>query len=650
MRIDLLEKKTDYIEKAKKRLNDEGVTFSDDCPYGTTPDEVINTLSQGSDPIIHAYNGAKDWLDKYMVGVARLICDNFDGDPEKATKFLVDNIEYLSSYIEWAKTAKPKIENEKERIKFDQDFMETMTMEDVKAKLQEVSDELDAESEEMLAGLDLGGSDYEVIPIESYDQLHSLFGGDATGGYEYNGDINHGSAGWCHTNGENTYDHWVDGGKYRFFILAKKGWEDIPYNEQTSRQEQGADEYGNSLMALCVNKYGDLRRSGGTPSMCCTLRCNHQGGGNLGRPTDAKYQTWAEIAKVTNMDIESIVKSYCEERKDITASYNIVDGILKGFGERYDEDEAPTKLDIPEGVISIADRAFSRCGYIEIVKLPSSCLAIGAEAFSMCTSLKSIDFGSVETIGARAFQNCESLTDIKFPESVIDVGAYTFRQCLSLSKVSLGNLTTIPQGMFEKCASLESVVLPTTLTEIEDDAFDSCALTSIVIPEGVVEIGDDVFSDCENLKSVTLPSTLEELGAGCFDECASLESISFPDGLEVIEESVCADCKSLTSVHIPNSVVEIGKLAFTECYALESIVIPDSVEAIKKNAFARCRALAYVTLPEGIDVDSTAFDRTPYAEFPQAVQETEKPVKKEAKTAKKGQYSMLHEMLKGINK
>jgi hypothetical protein len=85
--------------------------------------------------------------------------------------------------------------------------------------------------------------DYELIPIYSYDELHDKFGGDKTG---YKGESE-----WCHTNGKHTYDSnaWTSGGKNMFFVLAKKGWENIKPN----KFDNAYDEYGTSLIAILVD-------------------------------------------------------------------------------------------------------------------------------------------------------------------------------------------------------------------------------------------------------------------------------------------------------------------------------------------------------------------------------------------------------------
>jgi len=62
-------------------------------------------------------------------------------------------------------------------------------------------------SDEVEAGQN--GSEYEVVPIESWQQMNSLYGGKT--GYL-------GEGGWCHTEGEGTWDSWTRSGK-KFFVI-----------------------------------------------------------------------------------------------------------------------------------------------------------------------------------------------------------------------------------------------------------------------------------------------------------------------------------------------------------------------------------------------------------------------------------------------
>ena len=97
-----------------------------------------------------------------------------------------------------------------------------------------------------------------------------------------------------------------------------------------------------------------------------------------------------------------------------------------------------TVFEVPEGILSIEDRAFSCCSSLQSVSLPNSLRSIGVGVFEFCGALKSVSIPeTVTTIGDRAFFQCSGL------ESVVVEGAST----------------TIGEGAFDGCTSLESVVV-----------------------------------------------------------------------------------------------------------------------------------------------------------------------------------------------
>ena len=79
------------------------------------------------------------------------------------------------------------------------------------------------------------------------------------------------------------------------------------------------------------------------------------------------------------------------------------------------------------------------------VRLPSTLTAIGASAFSSCTSLASI----------------------VIPDAVTSIGAYCFYNCLSLHDVTLSQrLTELPDYTFHWCWNLDSFTVPASVTRL----------------------------------------------------------------------------------------------------------------------------------------------------------------------------------------
>ena len=89
----------------------------------------------------------------------------------------------------------------------------------------------------------------------------------------------------------------------------------------------------------------------------------------------------------------------------------------------------PETLEIPYGVTSIGDCAFSRCESLTSITIPNSVRSIGVDAFCCC-SLTSLTLPDGLThIGNTAFSGCCALRSITIPQSVHDIGADVFDWC-----------------------------------------------------------------------------------------------------------------------------------------------------------------------------------------------------------------------------
>ena len=72
---------------------------------------------------------------------------------------------------------------------------------------------------------------------------------------------------------------------------------------------------------------------------------------------------------------------------------------------------------LPNGVMSIGDKAFRGCTSLTSISIPDSVTSIGNNAFHYCTSLTSISIpDSVTSIGDDAFYGCNSLQEIYIPK------------------------------------------------------------------------------------------------------------------------------------------------------------------------------------------------------------------------------------------
>jgi len=99
-------------------------------------------------------------------------------------------------------------------------------------------------------------------------------------------------------------------------------------------------------------------------------------------------------------------------------------------------------------------------GMMTDVIIPTTVSEIGIEAFSGCSSLKSISIpDSVTRIGNRAFYGCRSLTDIVIPNSVMHIGYRAF-EATGLKNVLIPNsIKTIDYSAFKNCSNLENIAI-----------------------------------------------------------------------------------------------------------------------------------------------------------------------------------------------
>ena len=261
------------------------------------------------------------------------------------------------------------------------------------------------------------------------------------------------------------------------------------------------------------------------------------------------------------------------------------------------------------------------------VKIPEGCTGIGADAFSECSGLTSIEIpSSVTSIGGGAFYGCSSLTSIEIPSSVWKIGDYTFARCSGLTSIKIpSSVTDIAEFAFLGCSGLTSIEIPSSVTRIGQSAFSECSgLTSIVVsPENpyyssegncnaiisnnVGSVGNDdrlLIRGCENTK---IPSSVTLIGDYAFTGCRGLTSIEIPSGVWSIGDLAFVDCSGLASIVVSpenpyySSEGNCNAIIETETNTLirgcKNTKIPSSVTSIKRSAFSDCSGLTSIKIP-----------------------------------------------------
>lgn len=186
-----------------------------------------------------------------------------------------------------------------------------------------------------------------------------------------------------------------------------------------------------------------------------------------------------------------------------------------------------TSVTLGNSVDNIGPSAFQYCTNLSSVIFPPSMISIGIDAFSECSSLVSLDLGTVYDIATSAFLNCTGLVSItvNIPANG-SIGG--FSGCTNLSSVTLtGELYKIRSNAFRNCSSLVNFEIPSSVEIIEDNAFYGCSsLQSIYIPYHTTEIGRNAFKNCTGLRYVYLGYSLSTINNEAFYGCTSLDSIT----------------------------------------------------------------------------------------------------------------------------
>ena len=248
---------------------------------------------------------------------------------------------------------------------------------------------------------------------------------------------------------------------------------------------------------------------------------------------------------------------------------------------------------------SIANGAFSDCGSIVNIEIPSSVTSIGYYAFEGCTSLANIEIpSSVTSIGYDAFNNCTSLASIEIPSSVTSIGYDAFNNCTSLQSVYNADMAAWLGIYFSGSGA-------NPLCNNGADLYLNGALViNAVIPSGITKINKYAFEGYTNLQSVTFAadSLLQSIGEGAFQDCTSLASIEIPDSVTSIDWGAFEGCTSLASIEIPSGVTSIGSSTFRDCTNLQSVTFAaDSLlQSIARGAFEGCTSLASIEIPSGV--------------------------------------------------
>ncbi|MBR6334930.1 MAG: leucine-rich repeat domain-containing protein, partial [Clostridia bacterium] len=287
-----------------------------------------------------------------------------------------------------------------------------------------------------------------------------------------------------------------------------------------------------------------------------------------------------------------------------------------------------------KSVIALGNGAFSDCGLVTELRIPSSVKSIGNGALNGLTNIERIDYlGTLTQWCGVKLGNAGSV-----PFSITDSVYINGRIITEIGADDWQGLTSISDYAFDGCNTLSSVVLPDTLTSIGQFSFFGCDnLTSLnvapgntkyhssgnciieteskilikgisnsVIPDdgSVTAIGSTAFRACAGLTRIEIPEGVTEIKAGtylwtisaylsngAFSGCPDLEEVVLPGTIETIGTGAFSNCKNLKNISLTNGIKKIGDSAFGNCIALTEITIPETVENIGRFILYGCASL-----------------------------------------------------------
>ena len=193
---------------------------------------------------------------------------------------------------------------------------------------------------------------------------------------------------------------------------------------------------------------------------------------------------------------------------------------------------------VREGTEVICDGALQSTG-IRSVKLPSTIISIGSEAFASNTFLDSCNIpASVKYI---AHNN-------------------PWRECFHIMNMDIQSKNFIIKDGILYSSDFRIVygaIYWKSVFNIDNRSKKICANAFL----------SNRFNK-NKLKSIGL-SNIEYIGIAAFSGCGSLQSVTIPNSVTSIGDRAFYLCESLQSVTIPNSVTKIGNYAFCGCRLLD---------------------------------------------------------------------------------
>lgn len=250
-------------------------------------------------------------------------------------------------------------------------------------------------------------------------------------------------------------------------------------------------------------------------------------------------------------------------------------------------------LSLPGSVKEIGAKAFAGMDFTSLT-FGASLEKIGLAAFRGCANLQTVEIVGELSLAPFVFEDCTSLTGVTCTGTgkLKEVGAQAFSNCKELLSVDLSACETVGFAAFADCGKFVPGSLQ-SLAVAEEYAFSGCAVQTVTLPATLQYVGDNLFNGCKQLTSLELSATT--IGKSAFEGCNFLDTVTL-SGVQLIGENAFKGCVALTALTLPETVIRVGENAFENTGL---IITEDGVKYAANVAIGVNNGVTSVTLKAG---------------------------------------------------
>ena len=288
----------------------------------------------------------------------------------------------------------------------------------------------------------------------------------------------------------------------------------------------------------------------------------------------------------------------CTNLTDIVLAEGVE--FIDGFA--FENCSSLTSINVPASVTYVNPCAFEQCTKLESINVSKNNaqyssvngVVFNKNKTAICVSPMIVGYyevpAGVTSIEQHAFSRGTGLTSVSLPEGVTQILDSAFIECSNLTNVNIpASVTEIAPRVFRQCSSLATISIPEGIKRLDSALFWECSsLRSIYIPKSVVTIVESAFFKCDALTDVYYGGSEAEwkaISVGERNESLSAATIHY--------NRVRIDADNDTSPTAGASGWAKVELA----QALNSGVVPDSVaNGGWQNATTRLAAAELLTL------------------------------------------------------